>query len=38
MFQGVVEVANGTNIKLYTILKKSKEAVSEFYKGTAKVL
>ena len=28
----------GTKIRLYTILKKSKETVLEFYKGTTKVL
>ena len=38
VFQGVVEGAAGTKIRLYTILKKSKETILEFPKGTAKVL
>ena len=35
VFEGV---ANNSKIRLYTILEKSKEAVLEFYKGTAKAL
>ena len=38
VFQGVVGVDNGTKIRLYTILKQSKETMLEFSKGTAKVL
>ena len=38
VFQGVVEGAAGTKIRLYTILEKSKETILEFAKGTAKVL
>ena len=38
VFQGVVEGAAGTKIRLYTILEKSKETILEFPKGTAKVL
>ena len=38
VFQGVVGGVNNTKISLYTIFEKSKEAVLEFYKGTAKVL
>ena len=38
VFQGVVEGANVTKIRLYTILKQSKETMLEFSKGTAKVL
>ena len=37
VFQGV-KGNYGTKIRLYTILKKSKETVLEFYKGTTKVL
>ena len=37
VFQGVVGEDN-TKIRLYTILKQSKETVLEFYKGTAKLL
>ena len=37
VFQGVVGDDN-TKIRLYTILKQSKETVLEFYKGTAKLL
>ena len=38
VFQGVVGGADGTKIRLYTILEKSKETVLEFHKGAAKVL
>ena len=38
VFQGVVGGENATKIRLYTILKKSKETVLEFVKGTTKVL
>ena len=38
VFQGVGRGADGTKIRLYIILEKSKETVLEFYKGTAKVL
>ena len=38
VFQGVVEGAAGTKIRLYTILEKSKETILEFAKGIAKVL
>ena len=38
VFQAVVGVDNGTKIRLYTILKQSKETMLEFSKGTAKVL
>ena len=38
VFQGVLEEAAGTKIRLYTILEKSKETILEFAKGTAKVL
>ena len=34
----VVGGDNGTKIRLYTILKQSKETMLEFAKGTAKVL
>ena len=34
VFQGIA----GQKLRLYTVLKKSKETVLEFYKGTAKVL
>ena len=36
--QGVVGGAAGTKIRLYIIIKKSKETKLEFAKGTAKVL
>ena len=38
VFQGVVGEADSTKTRLYTILKKSKETVLEFYKGAANVL
>ena len=38
VFQGVIGGANGTKIRLYTILEQSKETILEFAKGTAKVL
>ena len=38
VFQEVVGGADGTKIRLYTILEKWKETVLELYKGTAKVL
>ena len=38
VFQGVVGGTNDTKIRLYTILKQSKETMLEFSKGTAKVL
>ena len=38
LFKGVVGTFDGTEIRLYTILEKSKGTVFEFYKGTAKVL
>ena len=38
VFQGVVGGADGTKIRLYTILEKSKGTVLEFYKGTAKIM
>ena len=38
VFQGVVGGANNTKIRLYTILKKSKETMLEFSKGAAKIL
>ena len=38
VFQGVSGEADNTKIRLYTIFKKSKETVLEFYKGTTKVL
>ena len=38
VFQGIFGGANDSKIRLYTILEKSKETVSELYKGTAKVL
>ena len=37
-FQGVVGGADNTNLRLNTILEKSKETVLEFYKGTGRVL
>ena len=38
VFQIVSGRANNTKIRLYTTLEKSKEAILEFAKGTAKVL
>ena len=38
VFQRVVGRDDGTKIRLYIILKKLKETVLEFYKGTAKNL
>ena len=38
VFQGVVEGAAGTKIRLYAILEKSKETILEFANGTAKVM
>ena len=38
VFQGVVGGDDDTKIRLYTILEQSKQTVSEFYKGTTKVL
>ena len=38
VFQGVVEGAASTKIRLYTILEKSKETILEFPKGTDKWL
>ena len=38
VFQGVAGGDDNTRIRLYTILKQSKETVLEFYKGIAKVL
>ena len=38
VFQGIVGGDAGTKIRLYTILEKSKEAILEFAKETAKVL
>ena len=38
VFQGIAGGADGTKIRLYTILEKSKETVLEFYKGKAKIL
>ena len=38
VFQGVARGENATKIRLYTILKQSKETVLEFVKGTTKVL
>ena len=38
VFQGVVEGAAGTKIRLYNILEKPKGTILEFPKGTAKVL
>ena len=37
VFQGVVGVDNGTKIRLYSILKQSKETMLELSKGTANV-
>ena len=37
IFQRAVGGADGTRIRLYTILEKSKETVLEFYKERAKV-
>ena len=38
VFQRVDGGVDDTKIRLYTILEKSKEAMLEFYKGTAKCL
>ena len=38
VFQGVIGGDNNTKIRVYTILKQSKETVLEFYKKTAKLL
>ena len=38
VFQGVVGGANNTTIRVYTILKQSRETILEFPKRTAKVL
>ena len=38
VFYGVVGGVNNTKMRLYTILEKSKEAMLECTKGTAKVL
>ena len=38
LFQGVLGGADGTKIRLYTILEKSIETILEFYKGIPKVL
>ena len=38
VFQGVIGGNYNTKIRLYTILKQSRETVLEFYKGTAKLL
>ena len=38
VFQGVVGGDDNTKIRLYTILKQSKETLLEYYKGTAKLL
>ena len=38
VFQGVARGADGTKIRLYTILERSKETVLEYYKGKANVL
>ena len=38
VFRGVVGGVVGTEIRLYTILEKSKETIPEFAKVTAKVL
>ena len=38
VFQGIAGGADNSKIRLYTILEKSKEAVLDFYKGTAKAL
>ena len=38
VFHWVVGGDDNTKIRLYTILKQSKETVLEFYKATAKVL
>ena len=35
VFQGVTRGAKNAKLRLYTILEKSKETASEFYKGTA---
>ena len=38
VFQGVVGGDNNTKIRLYTILKQSKETMLEFYKKATKLL
>ena len=38
VFQGIAGRSDNSKIRLYTILEKSKEAVLDFYKGTANVL
>ena len=38
VFQLVAGGADNAKIRLYTVLKKSKETILEFYKGTAKFL
>ena len=38
VFQGVVGGAGSTEIRLYSILEKTKGTVLELYNGTAKVL
>ena len=38
VFQGFVGGADGTKIRLYTILEKSEETMLEFAKGTTKVV
>ena len=38
VFEAVVGGADGTKIRLYTILEKSKETILEFYKRIPKVL
>ena len=38
VFQRVVGGDDNTKIRLYTILEQPKETLSEFYKGTAKLL
>ena len=38
VFQGVIGGDNNTKIRVYTILKQSKETLLEFYKKTTKVL
>ena len=37
LFQVVVGEADGTKLRLYIILEKSKETIPEFAKGTVKV-
>ena len=38
VFQGIAGGADNSKIRVYTILKKLKETILEFFKGTAKVL